>query len=155
MVARGCHQNAHQVEIAESPATSDNHIMNIEHVALNVPDPVAMARWYVAHLGMRVLRQLAEAPFTHFLADAAGRAVLELYGNTKVDMPNYAAWDPLTLHVAFHSEDIAKDRQRLLQAGASAAAGITVTPAGDEMTFLRDPWGVGLQLIKRARPLSG
>jgi hypothetical protein len=27
------------------------------------------------------------------------------------------------------------------------------TSAGDEMTFLRDSWGVPLQLVKRATPL--
>ena len=40
--------------------------------------------------------------------------------------------------------------------GAPAIDGlvyITVTPAGDEMVFLRDPWGVAVQLVKRARPL--
>ena len=29
--------------------------MIFEHFALNVPDPQAMAQWYVAHCGMRVL----------------------------------------------------------------------------------------------------
>ena len=49
--------------------------MDIEHLALNVPDPVGMAAWYVEHLGMRVLRKLDAAPFTHFLADGSGRVV--------------------------------------------------------------------------------
>jgi hypothetical protein len=30
---------------------------------------------------------------------------------------------------------------------------VTITPAGDEMVFLRDPWGVALQLVKRMVPL--
>ena len=52
--------------------------MDIEHVALNVPDPVRMAAWYVEHLSLRVLRKQEQTPFTHFLADRAGRVVLEL-----------------------------------------------------------------------------
>ena len=30
--------------------------MNVEHIALNVPDPVAMADWYLDHLGMKLAR---------------------------------------------------------------------------------------------------
>jgi len=46
-------------------------------------------------------------------------------------------------------------RERLLAAGARSAGEVVVTPAGDEMTFLRDPWGVALQLERRATPLLG
>jgi glyoxylase I family protein len=127
--------------------------MEIEHVALNVPDPVALAAWYTQYLGMRVLRRLDQAPFTHFIADSAGRVVLELYHHTKAALPDYASFDPLVLHVAFRVDDVAGTRRRLLEAGATAAGEIVTTEAGDVMTFLRDPWGVALQLVKRARPL--
>src|SRR5262249_45002677 len=43
--------------------------MDIEHMALNVPDPVAMADWYTEHLGMRVVRSVPGPPHTRFLAD--------------------------------------------------------------------------------------
>ena len=55
--------------------------MKIEHVALNVPDPLAMARWYVEHLGLTVKRRAMEAPYAHFLADDSGTVMVELYGN--------------------------------------------------------------------------
>jgi catechol 2,3-dioxygenase-like lactoylglutathione lyase family enzyme len=127
--------------------------MNIEHVALNVVDPIRMADWYMSHLGMRVLRCVSEPPYTRFLADESGRVVVELYGHRKAPVPDYAALDPLVLHIAFATEDVAAERQRLLKVGASSAGDIARTPAGDEMVFLRDPWGVALQLVKRARPL--
>lgn len=127
--------------------------MNIEHVALNVSDPVRQAEWFVQHVGMRVVRSLSEAPFTRFIADESGRVVLELYGHSKAPVPKYAEFDPLVLHIAFVSTDVAADRERLLAAGATPAGEITRTPAGDDMTFLRDPWGVALQLVKRSRPL--
>ena len=44
---------------------------------------------------------------------------------------------------------------RLLAAGATTAGDVTITPTGDEMTFLRDPWGLALQLVKRGAPLMG
>ena len=127
--------------------------MDIEHFALNVPDPVAAAAWYVRHLGMRVVRSLSEAPFTHFLADGSQRVVVELYGHAKAPVPDYGEMDPLVFHIAFVTADVRATRERLLAAGASSAGDLTTTPVGDEMTFLRDPWGVPLQLVKRAVPL--
>lgn len=127
--------------------------MDIEHIALNVPDPVRMAAWYVQHLALRILRKQDQAPFTHFLADRSGRVVLELYHHTKAVLPVYAKLDPLTLHIAFKADDVAKERQRLLDAGASPAGDIVTTDTGDVMTFVRDPWNVTVQLVKRARPL--
>lgn len=127
--------------------------MNIEHMALNVADPVAMAAWYTQNLGMRVVRRLSEAPYTHFLADASDRVVIEIYHHTKAAIPDYASLDPLVLHLAFTAPDIHSTRNQLLKAGATSATEVTCTPAGDEMTFLRDPWGVVIQLVRRARPL--
>jgi glyoxylase I family protein len=127
--------------------------MNIEHFALNVPDPVAAASWYVEHLGMQVLRALDAAPFTHFLANESGRVVMELYQHTRAPVPDYAATDPLVFHIAFVTTDVHGTRDRLLAAGASSASEVTTTAGGDEMVFLRDPWGVALQLVKRSRPL--
>lgn len=126
--------------------------MNIEHVALNVPDPVALADWYVRHFGMRVVRSIDVHPHTRFLADGAGRTVLEVY-RQKAPVPDYAATDALVLHVAFTPEDIDKDRQRLLVAGATAEGEVVATPEGDRIAWMRDPWGVAFQLVKRAVPM--
>src|ERR1051325_10528559 len=104
--------------------------MHIEHLALNVPDPVKMAAWYVTHLGMRVLRRQEQAPFTHFIVDESGRVVLELYHHTKAVLPDYAKLDPLSLHIAFTAADVAKERDRLLAAGATPAGDIVTTDTG-------------------------
>ncbi len=136
-------------------AQRGQHLMNIEHFAVNVSEPVAAAAWYVRHLGMRVVRALSEAPFTHFLADGSGRVVVEMYGHTKAAVPDYRALDPLVFHIAFAVADVRGTLERLLAAGATRAGEVVVTPTGDEMTFLRDPWGMALQLVKRAAPLVG
>ena len=128
--------------------------MNIEHMALNVPDPVRMASWYGKHLELRVLRKLDEAPFTHFVVDRSGHVVLELYHHVKAVLPDYAKLDPLTLHIAFSAADVGLERQRLLAAGATPAGDITTTEMGDVMTFVRDPWGLTIQLVKRVKPLT-
>ena len=54
-------------------------VVKIEHTAYQVEDPVALARWYVAHLGMTVKRSQHTSPFGHFLADSAG--LLQLGGH--------------------------------------------------------------------------
>jgi len=130
--------------------------MTIEHLALNVANPVAMADWYKAHLGMRVVRQVDGGPNTRFIADAAGRVVLELYHQTRAPIPDYASMDVFTLHLAFQVDDVAAVRTRLLQAGATAAGAqgdVVTADNGDVMCFLRDPWGLVVQLVKRGQPL--
>jgi len=128
--------------------------MHIEHLALNVPDPVRMAAWYGTHLGTRILRKLDAAPFTHFIVDEGGRVVLELYCHPKAVLPDYMALDPLSLHIAFLADDVAAERERLLAAGATSAGDIVTTEAGDVMTFVRDPWHVTVQLVKRVKPMQ-
>jgi len=78
--------------------------------------------------------------------------VLEIYAGPPPP-PDYAAMDPLRLHVAFAPEDVPAARARLIAAGARPVGEIVVTPAGDEFAMLRDPWGLALQLAHRAHPL--
>jgi len=79
--------------------------------------------------------------------------VLELYHQTKAPIPNYRAMDPFVLHVAFLTDDVAGNRQRLIAAGAVADGDVVTNEAGDVMTFVRDPWGLTVQLMKRAKSL--
>ena len=126
--------------------------MKLEHVAINLPDPQAASAWYAEHLGLRVVKSSDTAPFIHFLADEAG-SMLELYSNPKGAVPDYVRMSPLTLHLAFAVDDLVAGRERLLEAGATSEGEAETTPAGDQLIFLRDPWGVCLQLVKRATPL--
>ena len=125
--------------------------MVIEHFALNVPDPVAFAAWYQTHLGLTVVRHLPEANQTHFLADARG-GVIEIYRNPAAPVPAYAEMHHLVLHLAFESADADADRARLLAAGATFVEAV-LPPDGSKLYMLRDPWGLSLQLCRRARPL--
>ena len=127
--------------------------MKIEHVAFQIEDPVAAARWYVAHLGLTVKRAQAGPPFGQFLADDGGTVMLEFYCNPKIRVPDYRAMDPLTVHIALVAADVRAERARLLAAGASAEGDVQETDAGDVMAMLRDPWGVPLQLAQRRQPM--
>ncbi len=128
-------------------------VLNVEHVACNVSDPVAMAAWYVEHLGMRVVRRIQAPPYIHFLADANGRAVIEIYTNPTADpVPDYAAMHPMRFHLAFAAPDPDAARAALVAAGATFVDEQTLAD-GSRLLMLRDPWGLPLQLCKRTTPL--
>jgi catechol 2,3-dioxygenase-like lactoylglutathione lyase family enzyme len=126
--------------------------LNLEHIACNVAAPAAMAAWYVEHLGMRVARHAGGPSDIHFLADAAGRAVIEIYCNDADPVPDYAAMNPLRFHIAFAAADPDAARAALVAAGATFVDERT-TPDGSRLLMLRDPWGIPLQLCKRPTPL--
>lgn len=127
--------------------------MKVEHVALNVPDALSMARWYVDHLGLTVKRRTMDEPWAHFMADDSNTFMFEIYTNKNVSIPDYKTGDPSNLHLAFSSADPAADSLKLQLAGATIVTAVHTMDGGDEMAMLRDPWGVPLQLIKRANPM--
>ena len=127
--------------------------MKIEHSAWTVEDPVAVADWYVEHLGMKVVRSGGAPAHARFLADSTGRVLLEIYNNPQVACPDYRQVDPLLIHLAFAADDVKADRERLLAAGASALSEVSRGESGDEMCMLRDPWGFPIQVLKRAKPM--
>ena len=126
--------------------------LNVEHFACNVSDPVAMAAWYVEHLGMRVVRRVDSPQHIHFMADANGRVVIEIYNNTADAIPDYASMHPLRVHIAFVADDPDGIRTALEAAGATFVEE-QKAPDGSRLLMLRDPWGLPLQLAKRTTPL--
>ena len=127
--------------------------MKLEHVALNVVDPAGMAKWWSDNLDMQIVRAVEDPPYFHFIADAQRESMLELYNNTSVEIPEYATMDPFVFHIAFKVDEIESVRDKLANAGATIVGDITTMPTGDQLQFLRDPWNVPFQLVKRVKPL--
>ena len=127
--------------------------IRLEHVAINVEDPVSMAKWYCQNLRMKVVRKGPSPVNMHFISDAGGNMMLEIYNNPPDAVPDYASMDPLLLHIAFMADDVKGIREKLIAAGATPVGEITVTSSGDELAMLRDPWGVAIQFVKRAKPM--
>jgi glyoxylase I family protein len=127
--------------------------MRIEHAGIQVQNPAAMADWYIAHLGFKCRRSSDDPAPVRFIADNSGRVMLEIYRNPGVVVPDYAAMDPLLLHVAFVCEDVSESVRRLVHAGATLVAGPEIKPNGDELAMLRDPWGLAIQLCRRSSPM--
>jgi catechol 2,3-dioxygenase-like lactoylglutathione lyase family enzyme len=127
--------------------------MKLEHVAFNLQDPKAAAAWYAEHLGMRIIRAMGDETQVHFLVDSGDQTVIEFYRNTQSTIPDYASLGPYSLHVAFTVDDIDVERERLVAAGAAVEGETVIMPSGDKLAFLRDPWGLVVQLVERREPL--
>ncbi len=126
--------------------------MNLEHVAINVPNVQEQAQWWKEHLGLRIVVAGDVAPYMNFVTDDNG-SMVELYSQEDVAPLDYAQINPFNLHFAFSVDDMESERERLIQAGATPEGEINNTPAGDKLCFLRDPWQVTVQLVQRKTPM--
>ncbi len=152
-VAISVHNNEATARNKESQTMKHANRIRLEHVALNVKDPIGMADWYCKNLGMKVVRQGPPPANGRFISDAGGNMLLELYTNPPDAVPDYASMNPLLLHIAFMVDDVKGTCERLTAAGATIAQDVYKTDSGDEIVMLRDPWGVPIQFLKRTEPM--
>jgi len=120
----------------------------LEHMAIDVADPLATAAWWCENLGFTITKQKDDETHTTFLVDASGRVAVEIYrARTKPVLPDYPSMDPLTLHFGFTSKDVDADIERLTKAGATLV--VHEKAPGFDGAMMRDPWGIAIQFVKR------
>ena len=78
--------------------------------------------------------------------------VMEIYTNPDAPLTDLTDKDPLYFHFALTVDDPEKTRQDLEQQGAVYVSEVRLDD-GSLLIMLRDPWGIPLQLCKRAKPL--
>ena len=129
--------------------------MKIEHIELAVPAAHAMADWYVRNLGFQIrFSGGSEHDGVAFISDPDQDVMLELFSNPRVPPVDWSGLAPLTLHIAFRSEDPIADSTRLEKAGAAFVERNGRTPnPGDILILMRDPWGNVIQLARREKEL--
>ncbi len=149
----GCSTESAKTKDGDFALSPGKNRVRLEHVAINVEDPPAMAKWYGENLGMKVVREGPPPANMRFISDAGGNMMLELYNNPPDEVPDYPSMNPLSLHIAFMVDDVNAITRKLIAAGATIAVDVNTTPAGDELVILRDPWGVPIQFLKRTRPM--
>ncbi len=126
--------------------------MIFEHFALNVEQPIEIAKWYVDNLDMKVVKSLDKPPHTHFLADTSGRVIMELYNNPAAKIPDHKNAHLLEFHFAFMVDDAEAIKQKLIEAGAKLEEDLKLED-GSHLATLRDPFGLCVQLCQRATPM--
>jgi len=153
LVLAGCAAESAKTNGDAFTSAGRKNRIRLEHVAINVEDPAAMARWYRDNLGMKVVREGPPPANMRFISDSGGNMMLELYNNPPDEVPDYPTMNPLSLHIAFMVDDVKAITRKLIGAGATIAVDMNTTPAGDELIILRDPWGVPIQFLKRSKPM--
>ena len=118
--------------------------MKLEHVAYNVAEPQKLMDWWCANLGFTQVHPA-------FIVDSSGKMAMEFYHNETAPIPDYAAMNAMSTHIALLSEDVDADVARLTAAGAVLLN--VVHQPGFDMALLRDPFGMALQLVKRGTPV--
>lgn len=143
---------AAQTDNAQSPSGVAPPV-RLEHIGINMADPVATAEWYQKNLGMKIVRRGGAPLQTVFLSDADGNMMFEFFHDEKSPVLEAAKMNPLTMHVAFHVPDIQAMRDKLVAAGATLVDEPKKLPNGDQLAMLRDPAGFPLQLFQRGKPM--
>jgi catechol 2,3-dioxygenase-like lactoylglutathione lyase family enzyme len=116
-------------------------IERLDHVAIAVPDLEAQVGLLTGTLGFELLRQGT------FIATGAPLAVLRDPGSgTKLEL---VQGEPGFLHLAFASDDVAADHERLVAAGLDGSRGIVrIEPAKAESSLLTAPAGLQVQVVR-------
>jgi glyoxylase I family protein len=126
-------------------------MLKLDHLALQHPEPEAIAAWLCIHFGLTVYRVSSSASRARFLKCPQTGVMLEIYRQPEAPVPDYAAMPPAVLHIAFYADDIVAEAARLVAAGAIPAGEPGRNSAGDAHLMLRDPWGVPIQLVSRQK----
>jgi catechol 2,3-dioxygenase-like lactoylglutathione lyase family enzyme len=124
--------------------------MQLEHVGLNIEGAKEMVAWYREHLGMPIHREGHDPVYVAYFGEAP--TLLEVYDNPAAPYFSTANLAPLTFHLAWYSNDLAADRDRLVAAGAVHIDG-EPDAQGHGLLMLRCPWGLPVQLCNRYPPL--
>jgi len=122
----------------------------IEHIGLVVKDSEAMARWYEAALGFIILKSTGTANgHVAFIKCSWTGLIFELITDRTLAPIEGALTHPLQLHIAFKSENINKDRDRLVSMGAAFVTDCPTADPDARVLIVKDPWGNFIQLACR------
>jgi catechol 2,3-dioxygenase-like lactoylglutathione lyase family enzyme len=138
-----------------SKSVKTNISVRFEHIAINVPDPEAMAKWYTNNLGMKIVRGGFAPNASAFIADSGMHMMLELLHNVGYPIFESRKFHHTSMHFAFITSNIAKTQEQLLGRGATISDSLRRTTSGDQVMTLRDPWGFAIQFVERVKPMLG
>jgi glyoxylase I family protein len=125
-------------------------VIRIEHLALNVANPLLAADWYVKNLSLvEVFREHNNTVI--YVADADKNFALKIHhyehaGLRLADLNLDAA------HIAFEGTNIEARAEKMVAAGAQKIGPTNTNAVGDTFIDLVDPFGFKHQLLNRVSP---
>jgi catechol 2,3-dioxygenase-like lactoylglutathione lyase family enzyme len=137
----------------DSTSAKTGNPIRFEHIAFNVPDPVATVKWYTTNLGMKIMRFDGAPTFTTFIADSGMHMMIEFFHNAGYPLLEPAKMHNMAIHLAFSTPSIVKTQEMLVAAGATIVDSLRKTASGDQVLTLRDPWGLPIQFVERVKPM--
>jgi catechol 2,3-dioxygenase-like lactoylglutathione lyase family enzyme len=122
----------------------------IEHIGLVVKDSQKMAAWYQSALGFIILKSVVtDAGHVAFIKCSNTGLIFELITDKTLTPVEDALTHPLQVHIAFKSKDIKKDKNRLLEMGATFVTDCKTDDPDAQVLIVKDPWGNYIQLAQR------
>ena len=121
--------------------------MKLAHVGLCALDTRTLAAWYADVLGLEIASENTNEPPTLFLRSGDG-SMIEVY---PADSPEVLPDNKRQglRHLAFQTDDIEDDRERLLAHDVEIVDDVTTHPNGAKTLFFRDPEGNLLHFLQR------
>lgn len=127
-----------------------HHQNAVEHIGLVVRDSRAMARWYAEALGFVILKSTdTENGHVAFIRCRETGLIFELITDRTLAPIEGILTHPLQLHLAFKSETIDADRDRLVAMGAVFVTDCPTPDPEARVLIVKDPWGNFIQLARR------
>lgn len=123
-------------------------ISAIEHIGFVINNPCAAADWYQSNLSYTILRKAGDNSVA-FIKEPRTGLIFEFIGSRDIRPIDKDLSHPLQAHIAIKSDDIDKDRQRLMDAGASFVMDCRTHDPDAKVCVLKDPFGLYLQLAQR------
>jgi glyoxylase I family protein len=130
-------------------------IRSIEHIAISVRDSRRSADWYSEMLGFIVASKNDSNPPVYFLRDPAGVGFLEIIPEADPSRLTHARTNNRHFHLGFEVDDFDEAYEELLAKGIQFEEVNRTGGGGIKSGFFRDPDGVPLQIVRRAKPLKG
>ncbi len=129
--------------------------MSIEHIGFCVEKPFDMADWYVRNLNFSILiKDGTKTDRVVFIEDSKGKTILELYNLPGTEKINFSSIAPLQFLIAIEAENPYEKTLDLEKAGVKIEGESIRNSYKGEKFFIRDPWGLTLQILNRKPKLK-
>lgn len=126
-------------------------MLSLEHVGICAKNTVALKDWYVKLFNLKVVYDNKKEMPTFFLL-MEDESMLEIYPAEK-DTDKATNKHQGIRHLAFGTDQIEKEYQKLLDNNVEIVEELKVSPKGVATAFFRDPEGNIIHFIQRPEPL--